>query len=406
MANDEILAGLDIGTHSIKCVVGVADKQGSIDVIGTGSAATRGIRAGEVQNRSDFVAAIRRAKEEAELMAGVELNDVVVSVSGVPLECDNSFGAWRVNGPVVEQADIDGVLSIARARQVAPNTDVLFCVPGHFMLDRHVDIAAPVGMKGVRLEVDVHLNIGVRETFDEISRCCREAGLNVRTFLPPYLASSESLLRSEDREMGIALVELGGSTTEVSVYAAGALVFTASLPVGGERVTSDLSISFQIPIVEAERLKQQSGSALAWKVGEHEQVELPMPGGKKARTVPRVEVAQVCENRYEEILQMVLELFQRHRVGTDGRLPNVVFTGGASQMPHLVDLAERVLVTHCVFGEPRAVRGMVDMVRNPKYAAATGIALHTARRKADVFTRVAPTAQTRTFLSRLMDWIR
>jgi cell division protein FtsA len=406
MANDVIIAGLDIGSNSIKCVVGVADAQGGVDIIGTGCATTKGMRAGDVQNRAEFVAAIRRAREEAEMMAGVELNDVIVSVSGIPLECDSSFGAWCIEGAEVAETDIRQVLRIARARQVAPTTDVLFCVPGHYMVDSHIDIVAPVGIRGVRLEVDVHLNIGKRETFDEIARCCKEAGLSVGTFVPNTLASGEALLRAEDREMGIALVDIGGSTTEISVYRGGALVFSTNLPVGGERVTSDLSIMFQVPGVEAERLKQTSGSALSWKVGDHETVELPVVGGMRARTVARSEVAQVCEARYEEILQLVRDAIVSEGLVVGVRMPHVVFTGGASQIANLVDLAERVLSTPCVYGEPRSVRGMVDMVRNPKYAAATGIVLYAARKRPDVWVPVTPTAPAKTLFSRLLDWIR
>jgi len=404
-AKGEVIASLDLGTHSAKCVIGHCGDDGQLDIIGTGSTPVRGLRGGLVHNRAELIACIKRVKEEAEMMAGCELEEVVASVSGLPVESFNAWGVWRVRDREVSAADVTQVLDIAQAHLLPNDKEVLHCVPGLFQVDEQRHLVRAVGIRGVRLEVEAHLVVGAGPTFDDVRACAKEAGLTIRGFVHAGAAGAETIIRDGDKELGVAIVDLGGACTEISVYKHRALVHTAVLPVGGDHVTADLHECLQLPMVEAERLKQSAGCALAWMVGDHEQVELSGGGGRRARLVPRTQVAGVIEARYEEILNIVGANLE-HAGWPAQMLASVVVTGGASNIAGLPELADRVLAGTTVRGEPHDVYGLVDVVKNPRYATATGLVL-AALRGNDV-SWVTPKAVPKrpSLLNRLIDWIR
>ncbi|MSP71936.1 MAG: cell division protein FtsA [Myxococcales bacterium] len=405
MTGEQIVASIDIGTVSVKCVVAVCAKQEEVTVIGTGTAAMKGMRGGVVHNRAEVVSAIRRAKEEAALMAGCDLEEVVVTVSGQLSEGMNSAGSWRVKTGEVSRDDIVQVLDIACARRLPDHREVAFCIPGQFLADEQISVGRPLGVRAVRLEVLTHLIVTQRGTQAELEACCREAGVQVKTFIHSGVATAEVYLRESDRESGAIIIDIGGNTTEVAVYCGGALVYTSVIPFGGEHVTADLQECLSLPMVEAERLKQVAGCALAWTVGEHERVEVPGGMGGKTRTLKRDHVAGIIEARYEELLHIVRASLERAGI-TPSDCAGVVLTGGGSNVACLTDLADRVLGVSSARGEPRGLSGLADAVRHPKYATATGAVLCAFRGRADHFVRPRTTAQSRSTWSRFVEWIR
>lgn len=412
----EIIASLDFGTHSLKCVIGlVADDghdghpdgahAGQIDIIGTGSAPMRGMRGGLVHNRAELCQTIKRVKEEAEMMAGCELREVVASISGLPVDGLNGYGAWRIRGGEVVQADVLQVLDIAQAQKLPFDREVLHCVPGLFQVDDQRNIGKPVGIRGVRLEAEAHLIVGQPQGMQDVESAARSVGLTIKGFVHAGVAAAETLIADEDRELGCALVDIGGQSTEISVFKHRALVHTAVLPVGGEHVTADLHECLQLPTAEAERAKQQSGCALSWMVGDHEQVELPGGGGRRPRTIKKSQLSGVIEARYEEIVGLV-----GHNLETAGwpanMLASVVFTGGAANIPGLTELADRVFASTTSRGEPRGVSGLVDVVRNPKYATGTGLLLAAVRGHDVSYVSPKPASEVPSLWTKLLNWIR
>lgn len=404
-AKDEIIASLDFGTHSLKCVIGLCGEDGQLDIIGTGITPMRGMRGGLVHNGAELTSALKRVKEEAELMAGCELKEVVASVSGQAVDGLNAWGAWRIKDREVSRADVTQVLDIAQAHRLPEDKTVLHCIPGLFQVDDQRNLTRPHGMRGVRLEVEAHLVIGAGQTFDDVTACARGVGLTIKGFVHAGLAAAETLLREEDRELGVALVDIGGSATEISVFKHRALVHTAVLPVGGDHVTADLHECLQLPMVEAERMKQSSGCALAWMVGDHEQVELSGGGGRKARQVPRTQVAGVIEARYEEILHIIGQNLEQSGWPAH-MLASIVLTGGASNIQGLVELSDRVLAGSSVRPEPRDVNGLVDVVKNPKYATSTGLVLAALRGKDVSHVTAKAPVQTPSVWTKIVNWLR
>lgn len=402
---DEIIASLDFGTHCLKCVIGLCGEDGQLDIIGTGTTPMRGMRGGLVHNRTDLMAAIKRVKDEAEMMAGCELKEVVASVSGQPVDGVNGWAAWRIKDREVSRADVAQVLDIAQAHALPNDKEVLHCIPGLFQVDDQRNLTKPLGMRGVRLEVEAHLVIGGGRTFEDVAACAKDVGLNIKGFVHAGVASAETLLREEDKELGVALVDLGGSAVEISVFKHRALVHSAVLPVGGEHVTADLHECLQLPSVEAERMKQLSGCALAWMVGDHEQVELSGGGGRKSRQVARSQVAGVIEARYEEILHLIGQNLEQ--AGWPAHmLATIALTGGASNIQGLVELSDRVLGGTTIRPEPRDIHGLVDVVKNPRYATATGLVL-AAMRGHDV-SHVTPKTpvQPPSLWAKIVEWMR
>ena len=402
---DEIVASLDFGTHCLKCVVGLVGEDGQLDIIGTGSAPMRGMRGGLVHNRAELAQTLKRVKDEAEMMAGCELKEVVAAISGQAVESMNGHGAWRIRGGEVSQDDVTHVLDITQAHRLPRDKEVLHCVPGLFQVDDQRNIGRPVGITGVRLEAEAHLIIGQTQGIADVEQTARSVGIAIKNFVHAGVAAAETLLTDEDKELGCAVVDIGGTATEISVFKHRALVHSAVLPVGGDHVTADLHECLQLPSAEAERAKQQSGCALSWMVGDHEQIELPGGGGRKARIVKKAQLAGVIEARYEEILNLV-GLNLETAGWPASMLGSVFFTGGAANIAGLTELADRCLSGTTVRGEPRGVHGLVDVVRNPKYATATGLLLAALRGHDVSYVTPKTVAETQTLWSKFLGWIR
>lgn len=377
----ELLVGLDIGTSKVAAVVGESN-DGSLSVIGLGAAPSEGLRKGVVVNIDATVQAIERALKEAEVTAGCEIHTVFASVGGGHIRGFNSHGVVGVRNQEVSQADVDRVLEAARAVALPADRDILHVLPQDFVLDGQDGIRTALGMSGVRLEARVHIVTTAITSAQNIVKCCERTGLHVADLVLEPLAAAEAVLTPEEKELGVALVDLGAGTTDVLVFSQGALKHTAVLSVGGNHVTSDIAAGLRTPFREAELLKQRSGCALARSVSEDESVEVPSVGGRTPRLLSRNLLSQIVEARAEEILALA-----RHQIikcGFDEGLGSgIVLTGGTALLQGVVPLAEQVFQAPVRVGAPvrtnGAGNGVAEQADAPSFAAAVGLLSYGSR---------------------------
>lgn len=376
MSKERIVAGLDLGTDQIKCVVAVVHPDGQVDVIGTGSAPALGIGNGAVSDQEKLVASILSSVREASMMAGCRIGEVYLSISGRHLETFNSDGMVGLRGDTVTEEDIRAVLRMARAVKIPAEREVLHVIPQAYVLDGE-QLDSPLGMAGVRLQVAAHVVLANTSFLDALERCCRRAKLKVIDVLLAPLVQAEALLTTQGRDLGLALIDIGADTTEMAVFCDGQIVYSSTLGIGGDVVTLDLTEMLETPRAEAELLKQQHGR-VGTGVARDETIELPGVGGRRPREISKARMCAIIEARIEEMFTYVREDLEA--AGFVERLPGgIVLTGGGARLGGVVEVAERVLEMSAAVGEPKAVAGLVEVVRHPRYATATGLVLWGAR---------------------------
>ena len=374
----ELLVGLDLGTAKVAAVVGELH-DGAVSVVGFGSAPSEGLRKGVVVNIDATVQAIEHAIKEAEVTAGCEIHSVFANVGGGHIKGFNSHGVVAVKSKEVDQADVDRVLDAARAVALPSDRDILHVLPQDFVLDGQDGIRTPVGMSGVRLEARVHVVTTASPSAQNVVKCCERTGLHVIDLVLEPLAAAEAVLTPEEKELGVALVDLGAGTTDILVFHQGALKHTAVLSLGGNHVTSDIAAGLQTPFRDAELLKQRSGCALARSVGRDQTVEVPSVGGRAPRLLSRHMLSQIIEARVEEMLSLA-----RHQIvkcGFDEGLGSgIVLTGGSALLDGIVQLAEQVFQMPVRIGTPLTGDGNgADATHSPSFAAAVGLVQYGAR---------------------------
>lgn len=372
---DHIVVGLDIGTTKICAIVAEVTEEGTVNVVGVGSSPSRGLRKGVVVNIESTVESIKKAVEEAELMAAVQINSVYTGIAGSHISGENSRGVVALKKQEVTRVDVQRAVDTARSVAVLPSDRrILHVLPREFMVDDQDGIREPLGMSGSRLEVDVHIITGAVTSAQNIIKSVNRAGLDVVDMVLQPLASSEAVLTPEERELGVAMVDLGGGTTDLAIFAEGSIRHTAVLPIGGQHLTTDLAIGLRTPQGEAERLKIRKGVALAELVKDDEMVDVPGVGDRPARTLSRKLLAEITEPRVEEMFDLVRREIMR--TGYEGILAaGVVITGGTSMLEGILEAAERVLDLPVRRGVPNGVGGLRDIVSNPMYATGVGLIL-------------------------------
>jgi len=372
---DHIVVGLDIGTTKICAIVAEVTEEGTVNVVGVGSSPSRGLRKGVVVNIESTVESIKKAVEEAELMAAVQINSVYTGIAGSHISGENSRGVVALKKQEVTRVDVQRAVDTAWSVAVLPSDRrILHVLPREFMVDDQDGIREPLGMSGSRLEVDVHIITGAVTSAQNIIKSVNRAGLDVVDMVLQPLASSEAVLTPEERELGVAMVDLGGGTTDLAIFAEGSIRHTAVLPIGGQHLTTDLAIGLRTPQGEAERLKIRKGVALAELAKDDEMVEVPGVGDRPARTLCRKLVAEIIEPRVEEVFDLVRREIMR--TGYEGILAaGVVITGGTSMLEGMLEAAERVLDLPVRRGVPNGVGGLRDIVSNPMYATGVGLIL-------------------------------
>jgi len=373
---DQILVGLDIGTTKICAIVSEITDDGALNIIGVGSSPSRGLRKGVVVDIESTVESIKKAVEEAELMAAVQINSVYTGIAGSHIAAENCKGVVPLKKLEVTREDIQRAIESARTLAVIPHDRrILHVLPREFTVDGQEGIREPLGLSGNRLEVNVHVITGAVTSAQNIIKCVNRAGLDVVDIVLQPLASSEAVLSVEERDLGVVMIDLGGGTTDLAIFLDGSIRHSAVLPIGGQNLTKDLAIGLLTTQVEAEKIKLQHGIALTGLVQGHETVEVPSVGDRPARTFSRRDVAEILEPRVAEIFELVRR--EIARAGYEGMLgAGVVITGGTSLLEGMPDAAEQVLNLPARRGVPSGVGGLRDIVSNPIHATGVGLLLH------------------------------
>lgn len=372
MARSELLVGLDIGTTKICAIVGEPNENNGIDVIGIGTSPSTGLRNGVVVNIEQTVQSIKKTLEEAELMAGCEIRSVYAGIAGGHIKGFNSHGVIAVKGGEVSPRDIERVLEAAKAVAIPLDREVIHILPQEYIVDDQKGIVDPLGMAGVRLEVNVHIVTGAVTSAQNIVRSCHRSGLDVSDIVLESLASAQAVLTDEEREIGVALVDLGGGTCDMAIFANDSIKYTGVVALAGQIVTKDIAYGLRTPMAAAEKIKIKHGSALAEMVRADEFIEVPSVGGREPRRLSRQVLAEICQPRMEEILSLIDQDLVRsglkNRIGA-----GVVLTGGTALIQGCQELGEQIFNLPTRVGYPRNVGGLKDMVNSPKFATAMGL---------------------------------
>jgi len=369
-----LIVGLDIGTSKIVAIVGEINADNVIEIIGIGSNPSRGLKKGVVVNIESTVQSIQRAVEEAELMAGCQINSVYAGIAGSHIRSLNSHGIVAIKDKEVSPNDVDRVIDAARAVAIPADQRVLHVLPQEFIIDNQEGIKEPVGMSGVRLEAKVHLISGAMSAAQNILKCVRRCGLEVDDIILEQLASSQSVLTDDEKELGVCLVDIGGGTTDIAVFTEGAIRHTAVIPIAGDQVTNDIAVALRTPTQYAEEIKVKYACALTQLAGAEETIEVPSVGDRPPRRLTRQTLAEVVEPRYEELISIVQAELRRSGF-EDIVAAGIVLTGGSSKMEGVVELAEEIFHMPVRLGVPQSVSGLVDVVRNPIHATGVGLLL-------------------------------
>lgn len=375
----ELIVGLDIGTSKVVAIVGEVQDDGELEVIGFGSQPSRGLKRGVVVNIEATVNSIQRAVEEAELMAGCEIRSVYTGIAGSHIRSLNSHGIVAIRDREVGRSDVERVIDAARAVAIPADQRVIHVLPQEFIIDGQEGIHDPIGMSGVRLEARVHMVTGAASAAQNIVKCVQRCGLEVEDIVLEQLASSHAVLTDDEKELGAALVDIGGGTTDIAVFHDGAIKHTAVIPIAGDQVTNDIAISLRTPTQYAEEIKIKYACALSQLANSDETIEVPSVGDRPPRRLARQTLGEVVEPRYEELFTLIGN--ELRRSGFEEMIAaGIVITGGSAKMEGAVELAEEVFHMPVRLGLPQHVRGLGEVVRNPIHATGVGILLY-ARNK-------------------------
>jgi cell division protein FtsA len=371
--NEDLIVGLDIGTTKI-CVIVAERTENGVDIVGIGTHPSRGLRKGVVVDIDATVTSIKHAVEEAELMADCEITSVFAGIAGSHIHGFNSHGVVAVKDREVSEGDVRRVIDAAKAVAIPMDREVIHVIPQEFIIDDQDGVREPLGMSGVRLEAKIHIVTAAVTSAQNIVKCANKAGLNVIDIVLEPLASAEAALADDERDLGVCLIDIGGGTTDLAVFADGSIKHTSVLGFGGYHITNDIAVGLRTPFDEAERIKKKFGVASARYLGSDDVITVPSVGGRRPREVSRKILCEVIEPRVDEILSLARQALSQ--AGLDGRIPSgVVLTGGCSALDGLVDLAEEIFESPVRPGIPTRIGGLQDVVRSPMYATGVGLAL-------------------------------
>ena len=368
----EMIVGLDIGTSKVAAIVGEINVDGGIEVVGIGSHPATGMKKGVVVNIESTTQSIRRAIEEAELMAGCRIQSVYTGISGSHVKSLNSHGIVAVRSKEVTQTDVDRVIDAACAVAIPADQKVMHVLPQEFAVDDQDGIAEPVGMSGVRLEARVHMVTGSVSAAQNITKCVNRCGLEVDRLILEQLASSYAVLTEDEKDLGVCMIDIGGGTSDIAVFHKGAIRHTAVIPIAGDQVTNDIAVALRPPTQHADEIKIKYGHSLPEMLTDDEQIEVPSVGDRPARRLSRHTLAEVIRPRYEELFTLIAR--ELRRSGFDElSAGGIVLTGGSSKMAGVCELAEEVFDTPVRLGTPQIVAGLTDVAHNPIHATGVGL---------------------------------
>ena len=372
MMDERIVVGLDIGTTKICTVIGEVASDGVLDIIGEGTVPSDGLRKGVVVNLERTIASVRQSIAAAERVAGVEVSEAWIGVAGSHLKAFTSHGMAAIRrGQEISSADVERTIENARAVPLEANMDVVHVIPQEYVVDGQDGIKDPVGMSGVRLEVDVHIVAGAQGPLQNLSRCAKDAGVSVEGIVVQSLASGLAVLDDSEKELTTVLIDIGGGTTDVGVFRRGTLADSSVIPLGGDHITQDISQLLRIPPDEAERVKKKYGVAIPDLADREVALEVAHPN--YTASLSTFELAQVIRPRVAEILDLVKRSIEQRMGALELLAGNVVITGGASLMPGLDQVATERFRLPVRVGKPINISGLDDVVASPAHATAVGL---------------------------------
>ena len=386
---ERYLVGLDVGTSRVTAVVAEALDNGTLEIVGLGVAESRGVKRGVVVNVDAAVDSIKKAIEEAELMAGVEIDSVHLALSGPHIKGFNSRGVIAVAGKnrEITRDDVRRAIDAAKAVALPSGREILHVLPQDFVVDEQDGIGAPVGMTGARLEVNVHIVTGAVSSTQNLISCVNRAGVNVTDTVIEQLAASESVLTPDEKELGVALVDIGGGTADLAIFERGSLWHTGVVAIGGDHFTSDIAVGLRTPLPDAEKVKRKNGCALSSMVDEDETIEVASVGGRKPRLMARRILSEILQPRAEEIFHLAWD--EIRRAGYEKALNSgIVLTGGGSILEGMPEIAEQIFDLPIRRGSPMDVGGLADHVSSPAFATPVGLVLYAHRNREPESARV------------------
>jgi cell division protein FtsA len=390
--SSDIIVGLDIGTTKIAAIVAEMVESG-LDVIGIGTHVSRGLKKGVIVNIDSTVAAIKQAVLEAEGMSGCEISQVYVGIAGGHIKGVNSTGTVAIKDKEVRPSDVAKVLELARAIALPVDRHVVHVLPQEYRVDGQDGVREPLGMCGVRLEARVHIVTAAAAALQNIIKCCSRCDLEVVDTVLEPLASGEAVLERDEKDLGVALVDIGGGTTDIAIFTEGSVAHTSVIPLGGHQLTSDIAFGLRTPPHEAEKIKHRWGCALASMVSATETIEVASVGGRAPRVLSRQMLCRdIIQPRIEEIFSFVKA--EITRLGCEDMLASgAVITGGATQLPGMAELAEEVLGIPVRLGMPKGVGGLADVVKSPAFSTGVGLVQYGASQQS--LTGRTPSAPSR-----------
>jgi cell division protein FtsA len=397
-----LIVGLDIGTSKVNALVGEVKPEG-IEIIGLGIYPSFGLKRGVVVNIDATVDSIQRAVGEAEAMAGYPVRSVYTGIAGNHIRSLNSHGIVAIQNQEVTHADVDRVIDAARAVAIPADQKILHILPQEFIIDSQEGIREPIGMSGVRLEAKVHMVTGAVSAAQNIIKCIQRCGLEVSEIILEQLASSQSVLTEDEKELGVCLIDIGGGTTDIAIFTEGAIRFTSVIPIAGDQVTNDIAVALRTPTQSAEQIKRKYACALAEVASPEELVEVMGVGDRPGRTLSKRALAEVVGPRYEELFHLVKT--ELHRSGFEEFLAaGVVLTGGASNVSGCVELAEKIFKLPVRLGNPQYISGNSEVTNNGMYATGSGLLLYGYQQQCE--QRKPNHALFRGKLARMKNWLR
>ncbi len=372
--DENLIIGLDIGTSKILAIVAEVKDDGAVEIIGIGHHPSRGLKKGVVANIESTVQSIRRAVEEAELMAGCQIMSVYAGIAGSHISSFNSHGVVAIRDNEVSKSDMERVIEAARALAIPNDQKILHILPQDFIIDGQEGIREPIGMSGVRMEAKVHIITGAVSAAQNIVKCIRRCGLQADDIILEQLASSYAVLDDDEKELGVCMIDIGGGTCDIAIFTEGAIRHTAVIPIAGDQITNDIAVALRTPTQAAEEIKKKYGCALTQLAPHGEMIDTPSVGDRAPRKLARSTLAEVIEPRVEELYMLAQAELRRsgyeELIGT-----GIVLTGGSSKMEGMIELAEEIFHMPVRLGVPQYVGGLSEVVRNPIYSTGVGLVL-------------------------------
>jgi cell division protein FtsA len=403
---DRIISAVDVGTTKICALIARAHAEGRIEIISTGYAHSAGLKKGIVVDIEEAAASIRKAREEAEMRSGVSMDCVNVGISGDHIEGFNCHGAIPIEGKnhEVSAEDVEQVITAAQSIPTRPEREVIHVLTQEFLLDNRGDIQNPVGLTGSRLDVNIHVVTCDGALLQNVVNAVNRADMRVSKVILQHLASAESVLTADEMDLGVAVVDIGGGTTDIAFFGRDAIRFTSFLPIGGSHFTRDLAIGLRIPIEEAERVKKECGSVLVNDIGSDEVVDAQCVGAAELRSYTRLSVCRFLRERAIELMELV-----KDKLTTEGDrdqlITGVVLTGGGSALDGMVEVAEEVLEVPVRQGLPYGIEGLNEELSHPVYATSIGLAKLGANQAFDRKIYPGKASSPSWLVNRFLSWV-